>query len=187
YYTQNETSDGGGFYERLAVNGTAVVPVDNEGPEIKAWMNDQTFRDGGLTNEEPLLLVHLADENGINATGNGIGHDIIAILDDSARYYNMNAWFEAAQDDYRQGRIRFPLASLAAGEHSLPICEWVTHNNSSTIRLRYKVVPKGALAVEYVLYYPNPFRTTTHFVFTHNQQEADHDIVIRIFAASGLQ
>lgn len=187
YYTQNETSDGGGFYERLAVNGTAVVPADNEGPEIKAWMNDQTFRDGGLTNEEPLLLVHLADENGINATGNGIGHDIIAILDDSARYYNMNAWFEAAQDDYRQGQIRFPLAGLAPGEHTLTIRAWDTHNNSSTIRLRFKVVPKGALAVENVFNYPNPFRTTTRFVFTHNQQGADLDIVIRIFAASGLR
>ena len=55
YYTHNETSDGGGFYEHLAVNGTATAPVDEEGPEISAWMNDLSFRDGGLTNEEPLV------------------------------------------------------------------------------------------------------------------------------------
>lgn len=187
YYTQNEISDGGGFYEHLAVNGTATAPVDEEGPAISAWMNDPSFRDGGLTNEEPLLLVHLKDENGINATGNGIGHDIIAILDDSARYYNMNAWFEAVQDGYREGNIRFPLAGLAPGEHTLTIRAWDTHNNSSTIRVRFKVVPKATLAAESVFNYPNPFRSQTRFVFTHNQQGADLDIVIRIFAATGLQ
>ena len=131
--------------------------------------------------------MHLKDENGINATGNGIGHDIIAILDDSARYYNMNAWFEATQDNYREGDIRFPLAGLSPGEHTLTIRAWDTHNNSSTIRIRFRVVPKATLAAENVFNYPNPFRGSTRFVFTHNQQGADLDIVIRIFAATGLQ
>lgn len=185
YYTQNETSDGGGFYERLTVNGTADVPADKEGPRISAWMNDESFRDGGLTNEAPLLLVRLEDENGINATGNGIGHDIIAILDDSSRFYNLNAYFESLQDDHRQGYIRFPMAGLSPGEHVLTIRAWDTHNNSSTVRIRFKVVAKGTLAVENVFNYPNPFRTQTRFVFTHNQQGVDLDIVIRIFTSAG--
>lgn len=185
YYTQNETSDGTGVYGQLPVNGTAAAPADNEGPQIQAWMNDESFRDGGLVNEEPLLLVRLYDDNGINATGNGIGHDIVAILDDSTRFFNLNAWFEARRDDYRQGDIRFPMAGLAPGEHTLTIRAWDTHNNSSTIRIRFKVVLKATLAVENVFNYPNPFRDQTRFVFTHNQQGTDLDVVIRIFTPAG--
>lgn len=185
YYTQNETVDGGGAYHQLAVNGTADAPADNEGPEIKAWMNDLNFREGGITSEDPVLLVHLADENGINATGNGIGHDITAILDDSSRFYNMNAYFTATQDEYKEGSIRFPLAGLSAGEHTLTIRAWDTYNNSSTIRIKFRVVPKATLAVENLYNYPNPFRSGTYFVFTHNQQDVDLDVVIRIFTRAG--
>ena len=43
-------------------------------------MNDETFVNGGITNESPIFLAFLEDENGIN-TASGIGHDIVAILD----------------------------------------------------------------------------------------------------------
>jgi hypothetical protein len=44
-------------------------------------MNDETFVSGGYTKFITLLLAFLEDENGIN-TASGIGHDIVAILDD---------------------------------------------------------------------------------------------------------
>lgn len=186
YYTSNETEDGGGFYSQIAVNGTATeAPADNKGPEIKAWIDNEAFVDGGITSENPLLLLHLQDENGINATGNGIGHDIIAILDDSTRYYVMNDFYEAIPGDFREGKVRFPLAGLPPGKHTLIIRAWDTHNNSSTININFIVVPKSTLAVENVSNYPNPFRQQTRFVFSHNQQDADLDVVIRIFAATG--
>lgn len=186
YYTSNETEDGSGFYSGIAVNGTATeIPADNKGPVIKAWMDSEAFRDGGITSENPLLLLHLQDENGINATGNGIGHDIIAILDDSTRYYVMNDFYEAIPGDFREGKVRFPLAGLPPGKHTLTIRTWDTYNNSSTINIHFTVVPKATLAVENVSNYPNPFRQQTRFVFSHNQQEADLDVVIRIFAATG--
>lgn len=186
YYTSNETEDGGGFYSRIAVNGTATqIPADNKGPEIKAWIDNEYFQNGGITSENPLLILHLQDENGINATGNGIGHDIVAILDDSTRYYVMNDFYEATLGDFTTGKVRFPLAGLPPGKHTLTIRAWDTYNNSSTINISFTVVPKSALAVENVSNYPNPFRQQTRFVFSHNQQSADLDVVIRIFAATG--
>lgn len=186
YYTSNETEDGGGFYSQIAVNGTAAqVPTDNKGPEIKAWIDNESFTNGGITSENPLLILHLQDENGINATGNGIGHDIVAILDDSTRYYVMNDFYEATLGDFTTGKVRFPLAGLPPGKHTLTIRAWDTYNNSSTINISFTVVPRSALAVENVSNYPNPFRQQTRFVFSHNQQSTDLDVVIRIFAATG--
>ena len=39
---------------------------DNTGPDINLYMNDESFIDGGITNENPFLIVKLFDENGIN-------------------------------------------------------------------------------------------------------------------------
>ncbi|MDZ7635753.1 MAG: hypothetical protein U5L72_15480 [Bacteroidales bacterium] len=55
---------------------------DAEGPAIRLFMNDTLFRDGGVTDKSPTLLALISDESGINATGTGIGHDIIAWIDD---------------------------------------------------------------------------------------------------------
>ncbi|RPD39044.1 type IX secretion system sortase PorU [Chitinophaga barathri] len=186
YYTSNAREDGGGFYNRLAANGTAPdAPEDNEGPAIRAWMNDRGFTSGDITNENPLLLINLRDANGINATGNGIGHDITAILDDSTQFFILNEFHEALPGDYREGNIRFPMAGLAPGEHTLTIRAWDSYNNSTTINIRFTVIPKSSLAVEKVGNYPNPFRGQTRFIFYHNQQGVDVDVVIRIFTAAG--
>lgn len=188
YYTSNETEDGGGTFANLAVTGTAAnAPADNQGPLIRAWMNNESFLDGGLTAEDPLLLVYLHDESGINATGNGIGHDIIAVLDDSTQFYNMNEFYTTTPGNYREGRVTFPLAGLAPGRHTLTIRAWDSDNNSSTINISFTVVPKSLLAVEKVYNYPNPFRGQTRFMFSHNQQNTDLDVFIRIFTATGRQ
>ena len=53
---------------------------DNIGPTISLFMNDESFISGGITNENPTLLVKLFDLNGINTIG-GVGHDILATID----------------------------------------------------------------------------------------------------------
>ena len=44
-------------------------------------MNDEKFISGGTCNETPILIVHVSDSSGINTSGLGIGHDLVAILD----------------------------------------------------------------------------------------------------------
>ena len=46
-------------------------------------MNDESFIMGGITDENPSLYAKVYDENGINTVGNGIGHDILAVLDEN--------------------------------------------------------------------------------------------------------
>ncbi|GAH80901.1 unnamed protein product [marine sediment metagenome] len=44
-------------------------------------MNDSSFRNGGITDESPVLLAYIHDQKGVNTVGNGIGHDITAYID----------------------------------------------------------------------------------------------------------
>jgi len=44
-------------------------------------MNDQKFVNGQTTDENPVLLALVSDSIGINTIGNGIGHDIVAVID----------------------------------------------------------------------------------------------------------
>ena len=45
------------------------------------YLNDPSFFNGSLINSSPTVFVELRDSSGINTTGTGIGHEIIATLD----------------------------------------------------------------------------------------------------------
>ena len=82
YATDNNTEDASGHFAGLAIGGDSDTVIDDEeGPEIDIFFDDRSFEFGGETGCEPILLVDLADENGINLSSTSIGHDITATLD----------------------------------------------------------------------------------------------------------
>ena len=54
---------------------------DTEPPVVNLYMNNTNFADGGITDQNPMLLACVTDDKGINSTGSGIGHDITVVLD----------------------------------------------------------------------------------------------------------
>ena len=83
YYAANGAYDLNGSYSDIIVGGFSEISGnDTEGPAVRLFMNDTLFREGGITDTAPTLLALLSDGSGINASGTGIGHDIIAWLDD---------------------------------------------------------------------------------------------------------
>ena len=75
------------------------APIDNLGPRIQLFMNDENFVSGGITNDSPIILAKLEDENGIN-TASGIGHDIVAVIDgDETNPLIMNDFYEGDVDN----------------------------------------------------------------------------------------
>ena len=112
---------------------------DNIGPEIELFMNDEAFISGGITNENPNLLVKLFDQNGIN-TSSGIGHDIVAVLDgDVANSFRLNDYYQANIDDYQNGTITYPLRDISPGLHTLSLKAWDVYNNSSISEIQFVV------------------------------------------------
>ncbi len=161
------------------------APVDNEGPIINLFMNDESFVNGGITNNEPIILAKLEDENGIN-TASGIGHDIVAIIDgDEENPIIMNEFYETEVDDFTRGTATRKIRDLEPGLHTLTFKAWDVYNNSSTAELQFVVIESEELELENVLNYPNPFVNYTEFWFNHNRPFEPLDVQVQIFTVSG--
>jgi hypothetical protein len=128
----------------------------------------------------------LKDEYGINTTGNGIGHDLVAILDDEKKNEMiLNDFYLANQDSYNSGTVRYQLQDLTPGPHTIKVRAWNISNNFSEVELPFVVKSDEKLKLAHVLNYPNPFTTHTSFYFEHNQPLETYDILIHIFTVSG--
>ncbi|MEG1555426.1 MAG: T9SS type A sorting domain-containing protein, partial [Bacteroidales bacterium] len=187
YYARSNGSDATGYFEDFIIGGNSgSVIADKKGPEIELYMNDESFVYNGLTNPNPVMIAKIKDESGINTTGNGIGHDLVVILDDvTENQMVLNDYYEATQDSFNSGKVRYPFENLAIGKHKLKVRAWDVLNNVSENVLEFTVMSDAKLALDHVLNYPNPFTTHTSFYFEHNQNGETFDIIIQIFTISG--
>ena len=161
------------------------APVDNVGPTVRLYMNDETFISGGITNENPIFLASLEDENGIN-TASGIGHDIVAILDgDESNPYILNDYYETELDDYTKGKVRYPFRNLAKGLHTITFRAWDVYNNPVTAEIQFIVTGDETVTLSNVLNYPNPLVNYTQFWFTHNRPFEALDVQVQIMTVTG--
>lgn len=187
YYAENGTEDGNGYTEKFIIGGSSTNShTDEIGPEIEVYLNDASFIYGSITDENPLLYAKLYDEQGINTVGNGIGHDLVAIIDQNTdNSIILNDYYESEIDNYTKGEIRFQLEGLSEGKHTLTLKAWDNANNSSEKTIEFNVVSSKDIEIKNVLNYPNPFTTNTSFIFQHNQPGIPLDVKLEIFTVSG--
>lgn len=187
YYARGDESDAAGYFDAFVVGGNSGISYDDkEGPQIDVYLNDENFVNQGLTNSDPVLIVKLKDELGINTTGNGVGHDLVAILDgNNEAQIVLNDHFEAVQDSSNQGVVRYQMRELSTGKHVVKIRAWDILNNVSEKELEFEVANDASLTLDHVLNYPNPFTTHTSFFFEHNHPGENLDVLVQIFTISG--
>lgn len=189
YYAQSDANntDAHGYQNDIMIGGSAdSFALDNDGPQIKLFMNDEKFVFGGITNESPKLLAKLEDKSGINTTGNGLGHDLTAILDVNTKNpIVLNQFYESELNNFRKGKVTYPFSKLTEGRHTLRVKAWDIHNNSAEDNTEFVVASSAKLALKHVLNYPNPFTTNTSFMFEHNRPGDQLTVVLQIFTVSG--
>jgi hypothetical protein len=187
FYFDNGTSDGHGYNENIVVGGyDDQAPLDTTGPDIRLFMNDTTFSPGGITHADPVLFARFSDQSGINTTGNSIGHDIVATLDnDVSQSYNLNAFYIADEGDFTKGTLRFQLKGLSAGKHVIRLKAWDLYNNSSVAELPFVVDPAATLVIDNLMNFPNPVTDATDFVFHHNQAGKLLQVRIDVYKLDG--
>ncbi len=186
-YSSADNSDAIGYFSNIIVGGTSnEVNNDTKGPEIKLHLNDENFVYGGITNQNPKILAYVNDEYGINTVGNGIGHDILATIDNNSNSsIILNDYYESDIDSYQSGKIEYNLYDIANGEHTLKLKVWDINNNSSEEEIEFTVLDSKDIEISHVLNYPNPFTSNTSFFFEHNKPNTNLDVLIQIYTVTG--
>lgn len=166
-----------------------IIIRDTTGPAIRLFLNDTAFKNGGITSENPILIAQLYDTSGINATGNGIGHDIVLVKNnDDRNSIILNSFFSNDLNQYQRGTIRYQLPTLPEGKYQLKLKAWDMVNNSNQALLDFVVSKQEKLKIANVRNYPNPFRAnggSTTFAFEHNQPNTELLVEIQIVNSAG--
>lgn len=178
-----------GYDMSLVVGGSGDRFIDDtEGPALTVYLNNPAFKNGGKTDEYPRFYAQIADENGINTVGSGIGHDLTMILDnDPQQTYILNDYFAAETNSYQAGIVSYRLSEMAEGQHSLTFRAWDLLNNSSTAKLDFEVVKGLDPAIFSVMMYPNPVsrQGMATLVIQHDKPDAVLQTLVTVYDLSG--
>ena len=186
-YAENGVYDASGVDERLVVGGIGnEVSNDAIGPDIKGYLNDETFKNGDVVGESPLLIAKLYDASGINISGIGIGHDITAVIDgDNRNMIVLNDYLEPELSGLLKGTVRFQLPQLSEGKHRIVVKAWDVFNNSGECVIDCEVIRQKEILITRLINYPNPFSGSTRFSFNLDGPYAGAEAQIDIFTLSG--
>lgn len=175
-----------GYTNRFTVGGSSLSGNDSIGPSIYCYLNSPSFTNGDDVNTTPYFVADITDEDGINATGNGIGHDLELIIDgDMSKTYNLNDNFTYDFGSFTKGSTHFSIPSLMPGKHKLLFRAWDIFNNPSSTELSFNVVSGLDPTLVDINCTKNPATDFTSFLISHDRQSCDLDIEIELFDMSG--
>jgi hypothetical protein len=186
-YAHNGMTDAAGVDTSVIVGGYSDNPViSNVPPIVRPYINDSLFQNGGITGTNTSLFVALYSETGINVSGNKLGHDLVAILDNNIEQpFVLNDFYETAANTYQRGYINFPVKGIADGKHTFKVKAWDVNNNSGEGSVDFVVLDGKIAGIENLMNYPNPFNSETHFVFEHNHPQEALEVKISIYNSTG--
>lgn len=164
------------------------APTDNTPPEIQLYMNDSLFVSGQTTGSSPLFLARLFDSSGINISNQGFGQDITISIN-GEKEIQLNDFYSASLDNYKQGWVTYPLKDLAPGKYSLKFKAYDTYNNVAQSVIDFVVTSDTALQLGDLSAYPNPFYAekdqNVNFTFSHEREGEELIVILKIINLQG--
>ena len=157
---------------------------DKNGPDISIYLDSRSFKNKDIVCKNPLLLVDIKDESGVNSTGTGIGHRIEAWIDNSKESIDLTDYFTTSIDDSKSGTISKILYGLEKGIHKIKIRAWDVYNNFSVSEVEFEILNENDIEISMLSCFPNPIETFTDIVFTHNIAD-NYTAKLEIFSLNG--
>ncbi len=173
------SNDAGGGTEVWVGGAPFAGPGDTKPPQIRLFLNDTLFRDGGETGPNARLLARLTDESGLN-----LRRDLTLTLDDTLQF-RLNEAYLADADNFRAGSLTYLLPTLAPGAHVFRLKAYDVFDNAAEALLHFSVNEYTNPTLTDVVSYPNPFRDQTTFRFGHGAEGDDLDVEVEIMDAAG--
>ena len=184
--SSDHTLEAHGAEENFLVGGSEDSDLDSLGPKIYCYLNTPQFENGGNVNATPYFVAQLSDADGINAAGNGVGHDLQLIVDGSpSMTYKLNDYFAYDFGTYQSGSVCYSLPELEPGRHTLLFRAWDGLNNSTSATLDFNVVKGLQPTIYSVDVSQNPASTSTTFIISHDFNGSNVDVKIDVFDTSG--
>lgn len=170
----DSTLDASGSYNDLMIGGSETnILSDTKAPEIILSID-----------KDNQLEAQISDENGINISQAGVGHEMVLVLNDTLQIV-VNQYFTST-DDYTKGILKYNFGKLAAGQYAVKLKVWDTHNNSAEETLKF-IVENVGLKILKAYNYPNPVESSTNFYIEHNAENQDLTFTLVIFDSAGKQ
>ncbi|MEO1052458.1 MAG: C25 family cysteine peptidase [Bacteroidota bacterium] len=175
----------------IALPNYLKVEADNTNPVLDVVFDGEHILDGDIVSPNPLIGIKLRDEN--RFIFNNDTTDINIFLRppcescnfERVSFSNPNVTWTPA-DEENDFRVEFQPQNLADGVYTLRVdASDVSGNSSGTepFSINFEVINESQITNFYP--YPNPFSTSTQFVFTLTGAEIPDEIKIQIMTVSG--
>ncbi len=186
YYAQDDSTDASGYCTDFILGGIDTNSLDfaMSSPQINLYLNDSNFVSGGICDENPSLFAVIYDTIPINTVGSGLGHDIVARLDNAANTFILNDYYTTDEKNPNRGFISYPLKNLTTGTHTLTLKVWNIYNKSSEKTITF-IVSDSDNEEYQIINYPNPFKESTDIELRFNQPNSITSAYIKIFNQQG--
>jgi len=159
---------------------------DTVPPVIKIYVDSRNFKNGDIVSRNPMLIVDLLDDSGINTTGLGIGHNLEAWIDDSPASISLVNNLKLNYNVKKSATVEQILYNLSDGKHKIKIRAWDVLNNFSVDSAEFVIPKENTFIISNVFLFPNPFNQSgTNIAFNHNI-EPPIEVEINIFNALGM-
>lgn len=202
----DKSIEANGNFHNFAVGGTDQnISNDQQGPVLTASLNGEKFSNASIStsdsiisnvlqtssvmmHETPYFIGVIQDENGINTTGSGIGHEIAVIVDnDPNMTFDLNRTFKYATGTWTTGSVYCSLPELSTGKHKLLFRAWDILNNPSTLEVEFEVL-KGLRPNMLSLQIQGPVRNNELTLIIENDRpNSTLNIDVRIFDMAGRE
>lgn len=170
----------------LRFNGSGTLGKDSIGPSIYCYLNTSSFVNGGTVNASPYFVAEITDEDGINASGGGIGHDLQLVIDgEMTKTYSLNNYFTFDFGSYQSGTVGYQIPTLSEGDHKLRFQAWDVLNNASVAELSFRVQNGTAASIHSVEATKNPASSSTAFRIVTDRVGVELTARIELFDTAG--
>lgn len=178
------SADAGGAELPITFSPINELLTDSKPPTLKLWMNDTTFMNGGQTGKDPILIMNVTDESGIDLSKNP-SRRLTIKLDNGLSTYGEPYYF-ATNGKANAGKLSYQFFDLEEGLHRLIVTVWDIGGNSTTSEIEF-TVDASNWEITLVNGFPNPFFSNTSIFMEHTRPGEDLNGTIIITDRTGKQ
>jgi hypothetical protein len=170
------------------------VLADEKNPILDVTFDGVHILSGDIVSPQPEVVMELKDENAFLLMEDTTTFDVFLTLpsgQESRIPYYQNGqeimFFEPASNEQNKARLTYrPQEPLADGSYTLKVMGRDATGNESgneAYRIEFEVINEST--VTHVMNYPNPFTTSTQFVFTLTGSAVPDVFTIQILTVTG--